>query len=282
MQAYAQGNEAFVAGDFDRAVKSYSECIGEVKDWLDAAKGSPDLIFLRALSNRGYCFLKLRNYCDAAHDLSLSLQLLEGILAQGDVDPLAPSLFEKCLLRRALCYEYMTEYSKAMTDMETLIRYFPHAIRGKVVKELYSRLREAIRRDKVAVHAEPRPDYLINSAQRLRLSFLVDLPTQIPVNTRVFCKLCIGNEFGLFKRSYFRSIHEDTSERERILLDLSDPLPTDNKLEEYDFCSLSSVHIGKLGCSIIVLDGPADLVVMDIDGNADPSWPIGPDGKVSS
>lgn len=282
MEAYSQGNKAFVAGDYDLAVKFYSDCIAQVKDWLDASRDSSGLIFLKALCNRGYCLLKLRNYCDAAHDLSLSLQLLERISAQGDGDAIVPSLVEKCLLRRALCYEYMTEYTKAMIDMETLIRKFPNAISGKVVMELLSRLRGAIKRDEVAVHAEPRPDYLINSAQRLRLSFLIDLPSHISTETKIFCKLCIGNEFGLFKRSFFRPIHEDDNQRERIVLDLSDPIPTDNKVDESEFSSPPSAHIGRLGCSLIVLDGPAALAVLDIDGKSNPSWPIGPDGKVIS
>jgi hypothetical protein len=168
----------------------------------------------------------------------------------------------------------MTEFKKSLSDIETLISMNGSLLQDKAVSDLFNRLRASVRKDKIVALAEPRPDYLINSAQRLRLSFLVDPPSNISEDSMLSCKVCIGNEFGLFQRSYFKA---GGGSGEKIVLDLSDD-NQDNKKEDSPASTLNS--IGKLGCELIVLDCQDKEIVKFAAKYRDATWNIGQDGKV--
>jgi tetratricopeptide (TPR) repeat protein len=270
MDAYLQGNNCVKRNDYESGITFYTTAM--------QAPALEDKMKTKILMNKGFCQLKLRNYSDAVGNITQVVQILQN---KPLYDVELKNLLAKALTRRALCYENMTEFKRAMDDIEQACSQSSILYHDNQVKLLIVRLQEALRRDKVASSFEPRPDYLVSSSQSLRLSFLTEPPVTLAFGTPIYCKLSLGNEFGLFDRWFYSKSAEEN--QQRIVISLAESQSGDSAP------TLSNNHgkatLGKVYCQVVQLEHQEafSLSVRSCTGDCTQArWDIGHDGKASS
>lgn len=205
---YENGNQMFKNGDYLSAVESYSAAI----DYFSMERKhlrsyTPDL-GQRILLNRAQCYLNMREYASAVKDCSLVLNLDSSCL--------------KAYIRRAMAYEGLGNFREGLCDANSAAALRPPASLIETIVKLSSRLRTLVVCDEKAIAAEGRPDRMVTDRQTLRLNFLESLPRNVTIGVPILLRLCIGNEFGLWDRSFLSDMskHSSTS--------------TDSKVHELD------------------------------------------------
>jgi hypothetical protein len=199
-EKYLKGNSFFAGGDYDRAISEYSDGISL---WTTMARNQvdsdsdPDLklldssvkasLALKIFLNRSMSYLKLRDYDAAVKDCTSALAL--------DKD------CTKAKIRRAMAYEYLGEFKKALKDVNEVLNSSSQVEFLEAAIKLASRLRGMITQDDKVMHAEGRPTKMVTSEQTLRLAFIQPPPKCIVQNEAFSVRVCIGNEFGLWDRS---------------------------------------------------------------------------------
>lgn len=271
--SHLAGNEAIKSGDFDASILLYSAALSE----YGGLQGQ-DTLWLKALSNRGYCHLKQRNYCNAIDDFNILVNTIQSkpICDQQPCSELG-KLLTKSLIRRAMCYEYMAEFNRAMRDVSTALARNNALLQDDSVKCLLSRLRASMKSDGAAASKEPRPAYLVSAAQSLRLAFLCEPPTNVSIGDPFYCKLCLGNEFGLFDRRFYMKGEGSAGATITISLDESrEPAHS----ADYSVQSHNAGDVlGRIGCELLVLDGEGVQLARSGGEGMPLLWDIGPDGK---
>lgn len=182
---YEEGNQLFKCGDFVSAIRVYSTAISSIT--LKSNTNDQDLL-KRLILNRAQCYLNQREYDFAVEDCSLAITLDSSCL--------------KAYIRRAVAYENLGLFRKGLEDAEHAVSLQPCSSMTDTVSKLYSRLRNLARCDEKASAAEGRPDKMVTSKQTLRLNFLQSLSQYQFFGMPFQLRLCIGNEFGLWDRSY--------------------------------------------------------------------------------
>lgn len=257
MESYYNGNNYVSQGQFENAIMEYSQTIRSCTD---------DVVLVKTQANRGFCHYKLRNYLDAVDDYNSVVEKLSGDFIQmASIEQ--KKMLCKTLIRRAMCFEYMAEFSRAMEDIERASSLDQHIYSDKIVTGLISRLVSSLKSDKRAARAEPRPDYLITSQQTLRLIFLMEPPSVIKEGELVRIKLCIGNEFGLFDRLFYG---ERSNKLQLSFDEASQPIETPR----------SDLVLANISCEAIPLHGSSRVTVSS-PSNPLLHFDVGKDGRAS-
>ena len=189
---YENGNQMFKSGDYPSAVESYSSAIDYCCLEQHNLTNLNPLLCQKLLLNRAQCYLNMREYTSAVKDCSLVLTL--------------DSFCSKAYIRRAIAYENLGDFRKGLSDADSATRLRPPASLMEAIIKLSSRLRALVICDEKAIAAEGRPDRMVTDRQTLRLNFLESLPRKVSVGEPFLLRLCIGNEFGLWDRSFLSNV----------------------------------------------------------------------------
>jgi tetratricopeptide (TPR) repeat protein len=184
-QCYLEGNELFKTGNFPVAVEVYSNGIQDM--FIGLATSELELQ-TKLLLNRAQCHLNMREYIGAVEDCSSVISIDSSCI--------------KAYVRRAIAYENLGSFQKGLSDTEFATSLQPSASLLDTIVKLSSRLRTLLRCDAKAIAAEGRPDRMVTDKQVLRLNFLRPIPRTAAVGDAFQARLCIGNEFGLWDRSF--------------------------------------------------------------------------------
>jgi len=166
-----------------------------------------DLLF-RCYLNHGYCHWKLRNYSIAVDDFTMIIDkyhyeynpYLDHIPMETENTDVFKtkneallgfqrqliSYYQKALLRRIDCYEYMIEYTKAYSDLTLLFTLNPSYAHKPEMIKLQTHLQVSIRQDEVIAKQEGTLQWMHNTSQSLRLFFLRELPSIVLINEGFF------------------------------------------------------------------------------------------------
>jgi hypothetical protein len=114
--------------------------------------------------------------------------------------------YSKALIRRAMAFEYLGNYSKGLRDITTFFSFNSDQVSRSLLKtaiEIKSRLEKLSRLDDEVSKLEGRPSSgLFTEEQSLRLVLMSALPApSIAAGESFSIKLCIANEMGLWDRS---------------------------------------------------------------------------------
>lgn len=184
-QCYLEGNELFKIGNFSAATETYSYAISERLNGLTL----PEIeLQTKLLLNRAQCHLNMREYIGAVEDCSRVISIDSSSI--------------KAYVRRAIANENLGCFLKGILDAEFAISLHPSASLLETIVKLASRLRTLAKCDAKALAAEGRPDRMVTDKQVLRLNFLRPIPRMVALGETFQARLCIGNEFGLWDRSF--------------------------------------------------------------------------------
>lgn len=100
-----QGNDAFKAAQFEKAIELYGEAI-------DACAKSDSAIAIACYNNRAACYQQLSNFSGVIADCTHVLEV--------------DAANQKALLRRALAYEGLERYRLALQDIRALLAINPN------------------------------------------------------------------------------------------------------------------------------------------------------------
>ena len=222
---YENGNQMFKNGDYLSAAESYSTAIDYCsRKQQHLPSCNPDL-GQRILLNRAQCYLNMREYASAVKDCSLVLILDSSCL--------------KAYIRRAMAYEALGNFREGLCDAQSAATLGPPVSLIETIVKLSSRLRALLICDERAIAAEGRPDRMVTDRQTLRLNFLETLPRNVTIGVPFLLRLCIGNEFGLWDRSFLSDVYTQSS------------ISTNFKIKESDDLDLSSSLTSKITPSTI-------------------------------
>lgn len=199
LQCYLEGNELFKTGNFSIAVDVYSSGIHEIFDGLTTSELE---LQTKLLLNRAQCNLNMREYIGAVEDCSSVISIDSSCI--------------KAFVRRAIAYENLGSFQKGLSDAEFATSLHPSASLLDTIVKLSSRLRALARCDAIALAAEGRPDRMVTDKQVLRLNFLRTIPRTAAVGVTFQARLCIGNEFGLWDRSFLTRNTNEVQKNEII------------------------------------------------------------------
>ena len=199
MECYLEGNELFKNGNFPAAVETYTYGI---QDMFNGVETSELELQTKLLLNRAQCHLNMREYIGAVEDCSRVISI--------------DSSCTKAYIRRAIAYENLGSFQKGLLDAEFATSLQPSASLLDTIMKLSSRLRTLVRCDAKALAAEGRPDRMVTDKQVLRLNFLRPIPRTATVGDTFQARLCIGNEFGLWDRSFLTNTANDLQKNEVI------------------------------------------------------------------
>lgn len=182
---YEEGNQLYQNGDYVSAVDCYSHGILARPELHDQ-----DLA-IKLLLNRTQCNLNLREYVAAVKDCTSILYL--------------DDLCIKAYIRRAIAYENLGKFKEGLADTEKAMINPPTSLINVILK-LSSRLKKLLLCDEKAIEKEGRPDRMVTNQQTLRLNFLETIPNKVEIGEFFLVRLCIGNEFGLWDRSFLSPV----------------------------------------------------------------------------
>jgi tetratricopeptide (TPR) repeat protein len=184
-ECYEEGNEWYRNGDYVSALDCYSCAILTRLELYDR-----DLA-IKLLLNRAQCNLNLREYVAAVKDCTSVLHL--------------DDLCIKAYIRRAIAYENLGKFKEGLVDTEKAMVNPPISLIDVILK-LSSRLKKLLLCDERAIEKEGRPHRMVTNQQTLRLNFLETIPNNVEIEQSFLVRLCIGNEFGLWDRSFLSPV----------------------------------------------------------------------------
>lgn len=185
---YEEGNQMFKRGDYVSAIQLYSTALNGI---TSKSNTEDQDLFKRLILNRAQCYLYQREFDFAAEDCSVAIALDSTCL--------------KAYVRRAVACENLGHFRKGLADAEHAISLQPGTMTDTIIK-LHSRLRNLAASDEKASAAEGRPDKMVTTKQTLRLCFLQSLSQYQYFGEPFQLRLCIGNEFGLWDRSFMSAV----------------------------------------------------------------------------
>lgn len=191
-ELYLLGNKEFELSNFEKAIDYYQKGLA-----IDIIDDNDTELIIRILLNKGACYSKLRDYDTAIYDFS---QVIDMTRHQSELK----YFLIKSLIRRAIVYDSVDEYERGLRDCEDVLKLNPSGNLLQTILKLSRKLQKRCYEDKQKRIEEGIPINLVTSSQTLKLMIL-DYPTNqsmIEANMYEF-KLCIGNEFGLWKRAFW-------------------------------------------------------------------------------
>jgi tetratricopeptide (TPR) repeat protein len=184
-ECYEEGNERYRNGDYVSALDCYSYAILSRPELHDRH------LAMKLLLNRAQCNLNLREYVAAVKDCTSVLHL--------------DDLCIKAYIRRAIAYENLGKFKEGLLDTEKAMINPPISLIDVILK-LSSRLKKLLLWDEKTIEKEGRPDRMVTNEQTLRLNFLETIPNNVEIEQSFLVRLCIGNEFGLWDRSFLSPV----------------------------------------------------------------------------
>lgn len=158
----------------------------------------------------------------------------------------------KVLLRKAMAYEQLGEFEKAMQDVQAALELPLPAPLQQTAIAMKNRLAPFIARDRLARIADPVPETFVTKTQTLRLYLRNYLDTVCIIGVPFTVNLAIVNEFGLWSHAILRADQAVSLNLELLSLDAHRGMHTSTNLRARAIEPLMIGQLGKLDCTVII------------------------------